>query len=301
MWLNMIKILAVVGVASLAVYRTFIGSPGDLWRGMFPAMSVVLERLGIAGLLTNIAFNLSWQFVDNSSWQSIISGSRNPRFSTRVNMRASGLVIFFTIGVLGTLLGASHAGVGSATPDNILIVSVLGVDGGGLFLSVAMIMVIVACMMSLVDGMLLASALTVVVDILPTWAGVSQARRKLVTHATVVGSAVASVWGIALLFRVWGGSLFDFVYIVIVTQLALLGPVVVGLFSRVNSAAPMWLAVVVGLSAGFGAVLIGSAFERPGLVDGAGSFAIVGSMVGAWAIWRWRREGLSPISSGAEG
>ena len=96
--------------------------------------------------------------------------------------------------------------------------------------------------------------------------------------------ALLAVWGIDNLIKVSGANLFDFVYIVILTQLALIGPVVVGLMTMATSK-KMWLAIVTGLIAGFGSTLIGIAAGKSYLIDGAGTFAILASLVTAYGVY----------------
>lgn len=289
--LNLLKILIVGALVIPSIYKLYLLDSASLFSAMFPSFATMREKLGIWGLVTNVLFNLSWQFVDNSSWQSIIAGSANPEDRTRRNLLSSSLVIFMTIGVLGTLLGVSLVNSPNVTPENILTMSILALPQYEPLLSIGMVILIIACVMSLVDGMFLAAALIIGVDILPTYrisADLSSNTKLFIAKVALVLVAILSVWGIDLIFRISGANLFDFVYIVILTQLAIIGPVVVGLAMRSAAKTPMWVAIIFGLIVGFGSVIIGKTAEMPYLVDGAGTFTIVASLASAYLLLKWK-------------
>ncbi len=296
--LNLSKILIVGLLVILLFHRIYAGETTWSIDAMFPSFQSIKANFGLWALVTNVLFNVSWQFVDYSSWQSIIAGSDNPNTRTSRNLLYSSLVIFLTIGVLGTFLGISLAGASNVTPDNILPMAVLGLPQQGLLPSVAMIVLVIVCVMSLADNMLLASALILIVDILPTFratSNLSTAHRLLIGRGTLISVAIMSVWGISVIFRLSGANLFDFVYIVILTQLALIGPVLVGFFLPPAAAKPMWIAICFGLIIGFGSAIIGTIAEESYLVDGAGTFTIAASIASAYAIGMWssvRRRGF---------
>lgn len=287
--LNLLKIVVICALVFFSMHRLSTLENVSFIRSMFPSFETMRENLGLFGLITNVLFNVTWQFVDNSSWQSIIAGSEHPNEKTSRNLRYSGLAIFLTIGVLGTLLGASLAHSPDVTPDNILTMSVLALPELQWLFTVGMMIVIIACMMSLIDGMLLASALTVSVDIASSFkrtAMLSSTARLSVVRATLVIVAILSVWGIDLVMRASGASLFDFVYIVIVTQLALTGPVVVGLVAKRDYKRPMWIPIALGLVVGFGSVIVGTMAEIPYLLEGAGTITILVSLTSAYSLSR---------------
>ena len=120
---NGIKI-SVVFVLVLSTLILLTRAHTEIWTTLLPSFGVVIERLGWFGLTTNIIFNLAWQFVDNSSWQSVVAGSNAGAIETKHNLRLSGLTVFLTIGFLGTLLGAAFTTIANLTPDNILIQSI---------------------------------------------------------------------------------------------------------------------------------------------------------------------------------
>jgi len=229
-------------------------------------------------------FNLSWQFVDNSSWISIIAGTgTNEEGETHRNLLYSSVVIFATIGVLGTILGATVSILPNINPENILTQAVMTLPLSELFLSVGMVVLIAACIMSLVDGMLITCSLTLIADVLPSWQRVSRlssGTSLMLAKAAMLIVAVLSVWGIGFVIKLSGTSLFDFVYIVVISQLALIGPVVGGMLTKSNSK-HMWLAIFVGLAVGFGSTTYGVMTDRSFLIDGAGTFTILASLIAA--------------------
>ena len=120
--------------------------------------STIVTNLGILGFATNIIFNLAWQFVDNSSWQSIIGGSKNSTDATSRNLKYSGFVIFLTVNLMSTLIGISLAHVSTITPDNILSTISGLMPQYGELVSTGIIILSIGSLMSVVDGMLLSLA-----------------------------------------------------------------------------------------------------------------------------------------------
>lgn len=280
--LNLAKIITVTGVSILLIAQLVRVEPN--WLSFaFPSFDSMIAKIGIWGLLTNIIFNLSWQFVDNSTWQSVIAGTARGTSRAAGHLRASGLFIFLTIGLFGTLIGIGVSYISTVTPDNILLSTGVALGEYSTLLVGAMILLIVACMISLVDGMLLAVALAVFVDLIPNSFRKFLGSRNWILsfcRLIVLLSGLIAVFGIDYLFRILGLNLFDFVYIVIVTQLALLGPVLVGLVVGKGSRT-MYLSIVVGLFAGFGSVFYGISTDTSAFVDGAGTLAVFGSIVSA--------------------
>lgn len=284
-FLNLAKTVSVIGISIILIVQLVRVEPQWL-SFVFPSFDTMIAKLGIWGLLTNIIFNLSWQFVDNSTWQSVIAGSARGTTRSAGHLKASGLFIFFTIGLFGTLIGIGVSYISTVTPDNILLSTGVALGEYSALLVGAMVLLIVACMISLIDGMLLAVALTVIVDLIPASFRAFLESRNWILHfcrLVVLLAGLLAVFGIDYIFSILGLSLFDFVYIVIVTQLALLGPVLVGLIVG-KAGRAMYLSIVVGLVAGFGSVIYGVSTESSAFVDGAGTIAVIGSVVSALAL-----------------
>ncbi|MBK9074750.1 MAG: hypothetical protein IPL77_07155 [Flavobacteriales bacterium] len=281
--LNFLKVTILI-VVTILLLGSFHETPGrSFGQAVFPSWETMVENLGVWGLITNIIFNLSWQFVDNSTWQSLIAGSNTEVKATRWNLRMSAFAVFLTVGLFGTLLGVALANTEGVTPDNLLALAVQSSPWAGALLTFAMFIVIVACMMSLLDGLLLASALTIVVDLMRSSEGAAAESDKtsalFTTRIALLIVAGLSIWGIRYILGLSGASLFDFVYIVIITQLALFGPVLLGLLTNREAPRPMWLAVVLALIVGFGTIAIGTITETKFLLDGAGTFTILASVL----------------------
>lgn len=289
--LNLLKIIVIGLLTFLLLQRFFALENVSFYKAMFPSFETMKQNLGIWGLITNIIFNLAWQFVDNSSWQSIIAGAEKSKKETTWNLRMSGLLIFLTVGILGTLVGVALANTPDINPDNILTQAVQLLPDHKILLIFGMFVVITACIMSLLDGLFLASALTLVMDIFQAkkknkWNEVDygHTRNLVIIRMSLVLIAVIAIWGVKYILQITGATLFDFVYIVIITQLALFGPVIIGLATDRTSQKTMWISIVVGLIVGFGSIAIGTSNQIKFLLDGAGTFALVASLVLAFLL-----------------
>jgi hypothetical protein len=281
--LNAAKLILTFVLIGFSVVHLY-GLAGDSWaESAFPSFGSALSQLGLWGILTNVLFNLSWQFVDNSSWQSIIGGSRAEPRSVQKNLKWSGAVIFMTIGLLGTALGIGVSALEGLTPEQVLVQAAVSIPANVEVVMAILVGLVAVCVMSLVDGMLLACALTAIGDILPATrfgSRMSDVQKLRAVRFTLVVSAVIAVWGIDVLIRWTGGTIFDFVYIVVITQLSLLGPVVF-CWVKGRGSRWMWIAIPSGLAIGFGAAIIGVTTSRQYLVDGAGTFTILASCLTA--------------------
>ncbi|OGO87117.1 MAG: hypothetical protein A2Y24_05920 [Clostridiales bacterium GWE2_32_10] len=273
--LNIIKIVLItIVVISVGIV---LYSQGSLKMELLaPNFSTAIGSIGLIGLYTNLIFNLSWQFVDNSSWQSISSALRtNQGGIKRVLVGASGgVLIAYT---LSTILGAALRGIPGLTSDNILgsISSILKGEVG-IVITIAAILLLLLAMVSLIDGISLSIAQSLTVD-----AGLGKLV-SMVTHqktglrlariVTIIG-AIFAAWGIRIILKMIGGSIFDFIYILIVVQLSLFGSVIVGLMFKSRHITNMWIAIVLGVISGLGASIAGGSLGVSWLVDLAGTIA----------------------------
>ncbi len=298
--LNGLKVVF-IGLLTVLLLRHFfwVGN-NSFMTAMFPSFKTMAENLGVWGLITNIVFNVSWQFVDNSSWQSIIAGGEKKNKDTVRNLRLSSLAIFLTIGLLGTLIGVALVSSASITPDNVLSQAVQLLPGNGTLLTFGMFVVIISCIMSLLDGLLLASSLTLLTDLLQLkkdsiWnkAAHSPKRKLLLMRLSLILIALIAIYGVKLIFRITEANLFDFVYIVIITQLALFGPVIVGLATERVKKGALWFSIAAALVVGFGSISFGINKDVKFLVDGAGTFTLLASTIMAFALTK--RPKPSPV------
>lgn len=297
LFLNGLKIGAIVVVTLMLLNRPDSPSLEVFLDTMFPSLSTMEKNIGYGGLVTNIVFSILWQYVDASTWQSIIAGGNKSVNKTASNLRVSGYAIFIAPGVIGTVLGVSLAGAPNVTSENVLSQVVLlsgGYSNIVLFLAFS---TIVACMLSLIDGLVLAAAYTTVVDVTHHKSTLSdldsdqrRAERLLATvRLSIVVIVLLAVWFIPSALRSAELSLFDFLYVVIIAQLAIFGPVATALGSRNSGKLPLWLAILMALLIGFGCVILGTKnTEYKSIIDWAGTVTALVSLLLSIALTRKR-------------
>jgi hypothetical protein len=290
--LNLIKISTIGLLTIFVAIQFFKNHAADLiGSSYFPSLSVMVKNLGWWGLATNIAFNVAWQFVDNSSWQSIIAGKESKESETISTLKTSGLFTFLVPGVLGAVLGVSLVGIAGVTPDNIFFIAVNTFREflpayGNVIIFLAFITVI-SCIMSLIDGLFLASTYALIIDILHPDKDITELdkderkanRLLMLTKIVLIILALISTLGVRFLLKESGLNLFDFVYIVIISQLALGGPVLVSLLSRNKTKFPAWGVILLALITGFGSIILGSKMDSRFFIDGAGVFTLSISLI----------------------
>jgi len=113
----------------------------------------------------------------------------------------------------------------------------------------------------------------------------------LAVRIAILIVAIVAVWGTQQLVQLFDKSLFEFVYIVIIPQLALMGPVLASLLGRTRGVAPIWIAIVAGLVAGFSAAVGGTALELSSLSDGAGILTVLFSVLVSFISSKRRLQG----------
>lgn len=303
---NALKLLVFCTLLGLLV-NLYLSVPANgassLRNVFFPSFSELQERLGLWALLGNIVFSLVWQFVDMTTWQSLTASSKATVFDQRHNLRASGILVFFTPGVLGTLLGVFLAQ--SATPgDNVVVKAISALGGAGPVFGFLLLAACAACVMSLIDGLFLGSAYTFVVDVLKPNTRLDELDKNikrakvllLQTRIAVVLVAIFALWLVPKLFGALGyKSSFEAVYLVTVSQLALFGPVWVGLTTpratafHTGHAQPMWAAILFAFAIGLVCSVVGAAYQVKFLSDGSSTFTVLASLIAAKSIVRVSR------------
>lgn len=289
--LNTVKIVAVSVCAVVLWINRDTLLAGSFASRLFPSVSTMTAQLGWIGLITNIAFSLAWQFVDMSTWQSVIAGKEHGLEVSTSNLRKSGWAIFVAPGIIGTILGVSLAGMPDITGENILGVAISALPGSDAIVLFVAFVAVIACIMSLVDGLLIANAYTFVIDVLNPNNTLDQLdndrdkaeRIVLITRILLFAIAALAAWGVQFLIGIFGGNLFDFVYVVIITQLSLIGPVLVALLTDRSSRFPMWASILFAAFMGFAASAFGNSLEMSWLINGAGTITIVASVLAAFA------------------
>lgn len=288
--LNLAKVLCAVlalGVLGFLALRTPLYS---FKSALLPSRAELIAGLGIFGFVTNVIFNLSWQFVDASTWQSIIAGRQVAATDARDNVRASGIAIFFIPNVLATLLGVFlHGAATGITGDNIISRATLLATTLSPLMAIVASVMIVACVMSLLDGMFLACAFTLIVDIVfPTRTLDDLDEEPIRAEAILVAIRVALVaiaavaaWGVHYLVGRLQLTVFQFVYVVVITQLGLLGPILIGLIRRRRARVPMWIPIVLSVLVGLFLAWKGTHGWNPRWADAAGTITAGLSVVTA--------------------
>jgi hypothetical protein len=285
--LNIVKTLCCIAI-TIAIGVIAIGSDTFSWKdALFPSSASFALIGGIFGFITSVIFNISWQFVDASSWHSIIAGKDAGEEAGRRNIIRSGNAIFILPGVLGTVLGICMHVVANVTPDN--IVSLAGSASALLVpvLAIVSFVMIIACVMSLLDGMFLTSAYILTIDTfypnhtLPQLDTdpVKATKILFLLRLALVVIGLAGSFGVAKALQLFGGNIFSFVYVVVISQLSLLGPVLAALTSRKTRDLGMWVVILVSLGTGFGSVYYGTITSTQWLVDFSGTITALISCV----------------------
>ena len=274
---NIIK-FALLGFIVISVFR-IEGNINPLrFNTLVPSFSTAIASIGFIGLITNFLFNTTWQFVDNSTWQTISSSEKNDSQGLRKTLlKTSGGILFAY--TLGTFLGSFMRTIPGLNSDNIFA-SISTSFGNGTYITVALVILILLSMVSLIDGVSLSVAQSFTIDV-----GLGKIYAKVfkrhigIRFARIITVLVGifSAWGVQAILNIFGVSIFNFVYILVVAQLCLLGPVLVGLLLHRRSVANMWLPIVIGLLFGLSSSIIGGAIQIAWLTDAAGTIAALTS------------------------
>ena len=278
--MNRIKAVLLVAIG-LGIFYTLSNYNQFSYDILIPDFTDALKSIGLTGLITNIFINISWQFVDNSSWQ-IISSGRDAGIGTiSASLKRTGLQIFLIYAV-ETFLGASLRGISGLDSDNVLsgIVYIIG-GQGNIFFVLCIVILLLLSMMSLIDGMSLSVAQTIMVDlnfgeiikkIKPNCQSGIQTARII----TLFLGALAA-WGIQFVLAGFGKSIFDFVYVFTIVQLSLIGPIIMGLVFQPKYIPRMWVSIIISLILGFLLNILGNAYSISWLCDIAGTVTAVSS------------------------
>jgi hypothetical protein len=188
----------------------------------------------------------------------------------------------FSAYLASTLLGAILRAIPDLTSDNILGAVTFGLTGAWqIVVIVAVVALILLSMMSLVDGVSLSVAQSLSVDLnIIKRLSKNRKTQMMIARVLTILAGVIAAWGVNLIVGMLGGGIFDFVYILIVAQLGLLGPVLVGLIMKNPPKAHlMWLPIVLSVLVGFSSSVVGVATENSFLTDGAGTITAVTSVI----------------------
>lgn len=294
--LNIVKTGLLVGVTATVGGGALLASQTVVGHAMIPSVHTAIAAIGISGLLTSLLFNLLWQFVDNSSWIAVASGRAIHQPLAARSLKWTGFWVFVTVNGLGTILGALLRGVSGVSSSNALAAVTRTTPVLHTVLVAAIAVLVLASVVSLVDVIVLAITQAAIVDL-----GVlsRKIRNIRVGHArwAVFVIGLLAAWGVNAWVQWLGGNIFEFVYVMIIAQLGLSGPVIVGLLSSRRIRGPMWVPIVMSVGIGIGAAVVGSALKIQSLVDSAGAATILISTLGAIALRVTMRGSRGSLSS----
>ena len=304
---NVLKFVT-FGYVTYLLWHTFSTTPGaSFWSAFVPSRSIMEANLGWWGVITSIAFGLVWQFVDMSTWQSIAASSLSSDDDLRWNLKWSGILVFITPGVLGTIFGVFLSNIPDAA-TNVLIAAAKIIPATLPIVQALFIAAIISSIMSLIDGLFLASTYALIIDIIHRnktleeldHDEVKAARTLALARALLTVVGAVSIWGIPWAISLLGDrNIFFFSFVVVVAQLAIYGPVFIALKRRSSftdtamqqTDIPMWASIVISGIIGFTSAFYGGIHNMKFLTDGAGTFTIIVSVATAWYLeHRWDRR-----------
>ena len=286
---NIIKLLTFLTIIALmyAVGANRTAGPG-LIEALTPSPGSLVDELGWFGLITNLAFSAVWQFVDMSTWQSVVASRSSPaHVDAGRALRAAGYLVFLAPGVVGTIIGAMLSGPKDVTQDTIMPAILATLPAGNDLLTVLVFMALFAALMSTIDGLLLAASYTLTCDVIHRRTPVDEidaeeelSQRVLTTARTLmIAIAILGTIGVAILVDVCGVGLFDIVYWAVAAQLSLTGPVVMALMNPTRIASRMHHAVIAGLTTGAVCLAASRLWGLTWMETGSGTFTMLVSVV----------------------
>ena len=268
------------------------------YRNTFRPFSAVVAELGLIGFTANVAFSLAWQFVDLSTWQAAIATESGIN-KAKGALQSAGLWVFVAPGILGTVMGIGLSGYADLTSDTVLP-ALVKLVGGQPWIIFILTVAIATCAMSFVDTMMLGIGLTAVTDLmfrskvdqynlLQASEVADRAHRQGVANIigwarlTLLGTAVMGTFVIGWISDWLGISLFDLVYVVVVSQLSMFGSVMIGLLNRRPTQYSGILATLSALVAGYGLSIYGGVIGNSDMVNGAPLLSLILSFAVAWS------------------
>lgn len=246
---NILKTV-VLGLAAfcLLLWGTKSGFPA-LWSAPSAAIDFTgaVTALGGIALIANLAFSAFWQTVDMSVWQSLTATEPARRFRTVVS---AALLVFVLPGLIGSIIGIglsdARGSVGAITDANILNAFALAMPGPSWLagvLAALLFAAFAAAMLSTIDGFALAAAQAATWDVThkrrvasillrgPSGTDVDE-HEPVIRWSRLFLIGVGLFGSLGVMWIVFGGgvSLFEVVYLVVIAQMSLVGPVMMCLF-----------------------------------------------------------------------
>lgn len=269
------NVLAGLALVTATVVALTVTRPG--FNLLFDSAShkKLVFTLGWSGLITNLLFSLAWQLVDMSNWQTISSVGSGLETTKRAMFKSAGWVFLFP-GVIGTVLGMALRPVSGITDSNV-IARLLELVSGHWLIGFFVISGFVGAMLSTLDGLLLASAQAIVWDLIyssriaaliraertrpideaPSVLERDETRKVLSTaHRLVILLACVGATAVFAIRLIWNVTLFDLVYVVVISQMVLL-PSVLSIIMNWISPSNAVASIAFGWIAGVAAMLWG--------------------------------------------
>ena len=204
-----------------------------------------VQSLGGIALLSNFVFSFFWQAVDMSNWQNL--AATEPDRRTR-SIWAATIAVFIFPGLVGSVIGIALSSLPNISPAvtdaNILnqfLEALSQYPSAVILLSAAF----AASMMSAIDGYALAASQAATWDLIfpdvvknllskgaDREASIDDHRVLAVGRVIVLLVALLGASTVMALVIAGGISLFDIVYVVVIAQMSLVGPVIVCLISK---------------------------------------------------------------------
>ena len=286
-----------LGIIVLGILNVLCAGKQPILNMLLPRFGVAIKNLGVAGLVTNIFINLSWQFVDNSSWQILSSGRMSRADDTCKSLKRTALIVLIVYAA-ETFLGAALRGVSGLNSENILsgIIYIIG-KKGAMLIAVTTVILLLLSLMSLVDGMSLSVAHTIMVD-LNFLNNTNRLRRHKLpgiqtARMVTLLLGILAAWGVQYILGSIGKNVFDFVYIFTVAQLSLIGPILIGLVLRPQCVFNMWIGIVVSLIIGIALNVYSNLSGILWIGDMAGATTAMSSLgIGLLLYHKWNKRNV---------
>ncbi len=266
----------------------------SFWERIFPELSKIGSSIGWLGLGVNVLFSLVWQFVDMSTWQATISGkSGKSEEQISSELRRGGLWTFIAPGVIGTVMGIILQTTPDVTDGNVLAMSLSGVALDNPLFGVLVAITLIACIMSMIDGALMASAYALILDLFKSGRSIEDLDGDRVAASRLISwvrlsfpvLALLGSLGVTYLMDKTGLGAFGIVYMVTLPPLILTGPVLAYVFNRQSKHRHRFpTALICGTFVAILSVWLGRASGLLWIVEASGVFAMVASIGLTWLL-----------------
>lgn len=269
-----------------------------------------LATLGGIALLANLAFSLFWQVVDMSNWQDL-SATLPTNDGRRRTVIESAFLVFVFPGLIGTVIGITLSDfgdrLGQITDTNIITRFIEALSHYPI-IGVALVGAYAAAMLSTIDGAALSAAQSGTWDLINRKevgdvlklgpkrmpgdidAKVLAISRLLILLSTGLGAAV--VMALVLKFDI---DLFSIVYLVVIAQMSLVGPILFCIFGSSENTLVKYGAVPISLALflGFTSAFAGQIMKIDWLYTFSPVVAIGISILAAWSLPRVFKQDIS--------